>query len=109
MAIYGSNKLQYEVCPNQQLSNWFQCLWFELLENNNKSKFIVDIVYRHRDQTKVDDFLASFSTCLSNLSNLKKVYHVLDDFNINILQDNQSNTASEYINLIVGESEFIFV
>ena len=60
------------------------------------------MVYRHPDQTKVDDFLASFSTCLSNLSNSKKVYYILGDFNINILQDNRSNSASEYINLIVS-------
>ena len=80
-------------------------MWLELSENysnNSKSKFIVGVVYRHPDQTKVDDFLATFSTCLSNLSNSKKVDHILGDFNINILQDNRSNSASEYINLIVS-------
>ena len=102
VAIYVSNKLQFEVCPNQHVLNSSECLWLELSENNSKSKFIVGVVYRHPDQTKVDDFLASFSTCLSNLSNSKKVYYILCDFNINILQGNRSNSASEYINLIVS-------
>ena len=105
MAIYVSNKLQFEVYPNQHVLNSSECLWLELSENNSsnsKSKFIVGVVYRHPDQTKVDDFLASFSTCLSNLSDSKKVYYILGDFNINILQDNRSNSASEYINLSVS-------
>ena len=102
VAMYVSNKLQFEVCPNQHLLNSAKCLWLEFFENNTKSKFIVGVVYRHPDQTKVDDFLASFSICLSNLSNSKKVYYMLDDFNINILQDNRSNSTSEYISLIVS-------
>ena len=92
VAIYVSNKFQFEVCPNQHVSNSSECLWLELSENNSnnsKSKFIAGVVYRHPDQTKVDDFLASFSTCLSNFSNSKKVYYILGDFNINILQDNR--------------------
>ena len=101
-AIYVSNKLQFEVCLNQHVLNSSECLWLKLSENNSKSKFIVGVVYRHPDQTKVDDFLASFSTGLTNLSNSKKVYYILGDFNINILQDNRSNSASEYINLIVS-------
>ena len=105
MAIYVSNKLQFEVCRDQHVLNLFECLWLGLSannSNNSKSKFIVGVVYRHPDQTKVDNFLASFSTCLSNLSNSKKVYYISGDFNINILQDNRSNSASEYINLIVS-------
>ena len=97
VAIYDSNKLQFEVCLNQHVLKLS-----ENNSNNSKSKFIVGVVYRHSDQTKVDDFLAGFSTCLTNLSNSKKVYYVLGDFNISILQDNRSNSATEYINLIVS-------
>ena len=67
------------------------------------------MVYRHPNQSKVDDFLASFSTCLSNLSNSKKVYYILGDFNINILQDKRSNSASEYINLIVNHGAMLVI
>ena len=72
VAIYVSHKLQFEVCPSQHVLNSSECLWLELSENNSKSIFIVRVVYRHSDQTKVDDFLPSFSTCFSNLSNSKK-------------------------------------
>ena len=47
VAIYVSNKLQFEVCPNQHVLNLSQCLWLELSENssnNSKSKFIVGVV-----------------------------------------------------------------
>ena len=99
VAIYLSNKLQYEICLNRHLLNSSECL----CSNSLKTRVNRNLYYRrHPNQTKVDDFLASFSSCLSNLSNSKKVYYISGDFNINILQDNRSNITSECINLIVS-------
>ena len=101
-AIYISDKLQYEPSPIQYKLSSSECLWLEVSEISQKSKFIVGVVYRHPVQTHVNKFLEIFSHCLFNLSNSKKVYYVLGDFNINLMKENRSSFADEYINLIVS-------
>ena len=102
VAIYISDKLQYEPSPIQYKLSSSECLWLEVSEISQKSKFIVGVVYRHPVQTHLNEFLESFSHCLFNLSNSKKVYYILGDFNINLMQENRSSFANEYINLIVS-------
>ena len=101
VAIYISSKLQCEPCSVQYKLTSSECLWLEVSENIRKPIFIVGVVYRHPVQTNFNEFLESFSNSLLSLSNSKKVFYILGDFNINIMQENRSKCANDYINLIV--------
>ena len=102
VAIYISDKLQYKPSPIQYKLSSSECLWLEVSEISQKSKCIVGVVYRHPVETHLNEFLESFSHCIFKLSNSKKVYYILGDFNINLMQENRSSFANEYINLIVS-------
>ena len=104
VAIYISNEFQCKPCLVQYKLTSSECLWLEVSENIRKSIFIVGVVYRHPVQTNFNKFLESFSNCLLSLSNSKKVFYILGDFNINIMQENQSKCANDYINLIIRNS-----
>ena len=105
MAIYVSDKYQFQLCPIQYEPTSSECLWLQVSEvNNNKSKFIVGVVYHHPMQTTVNDFLHGFSNCLTHLSNSKASYYILGNFNINLCPVRRLPSANDYINTIIGNS-----
>ena len=103
MAIYVSDKYQFQLCPVQYELTSSECLRLEVSEvNNNKSTFIVGAVYRHPTQTTVNNFLDGFSYCLSHLSNFKASYYILGDFNKNLCPVRRLPSANDYIKTIIS-------
>ena len=97
VAIYVSNRYRCQLCLDQYQLNSSECLWLEVSENvNSQSKFIVGVVYRHPVQTLINNFLGSFSTCLTHLSKSKTNFYILGDFNINLHHANRTQCDRIY-------------
>ena len=110
MAIYVSDKYQFQLCRVQYELTSSECLWLEVSEvNNNKSKYIVGVVYCHPTQTTVNDFLNGFSNCLTHLSNSKESYYILGDFNINLCPVRRLPSANDYINMTIGNGTILLI
>ena len=67
-----------------------------------KKKLTVGVVYRHPDQSEINEFMQCFFNSLSGLSKSKNVYYILGDFNINIQPDSRTTYAKDYINLLLS-------
>ena len=102
VAVYVSDNFTSKSCPNQYVMPNSECLWLELSTPNSNEKFTVGTVYRHPDHFTVNNFLDRFSDCLNDLSNSKKTYYILGDFDINMQKFNRTNAAHNHINLIVS-------
>ena len=99
VAIYVSDRFRYELRSNQYHLTGTECLWLNMYESNSKKKFTVGVVYRHPNQSQVNEFIECFSNSLSDLSKSKNVYYILGDFNINIHPDSCTTYANDYIDL----------
>ena len=102
MGIYVLNKFQVKKSITQYNFSKSECLWLDISENNFKTELTVGAVYRHPGQTKIIEFIDEFTNSLSDLSQNKKVYYILGDFNINLNRDNRTNSANLYINSILS-------
>ena len=102
MRIYVLNKFQVKKSITQYNFSKSECLWLDISENNFKTELTVGAVYRHPDLTKIIEFVEEFSNSLSDLSHKKKVYYILQDFNINLHRNNRMNRANLYISLILS-------
>ena len=102
VVVYVFDNFTSKLCPNQYVMPNSECLLLELSTPISNEKFTVGTIYRHPDYSTVNNFLDRFSDCLNDLSNSKKTYYILGDFNINIQKFNRTNAAQNYINLIVS-------
>ena len=102
MAIYVSDKFQHKLWPNQYHLTETECLRLNILEKNPEKKFTVGGVYRHPNQSKINEFMVCFSNSLSELSKSKNELYILGDFNVNIHPDNCTTYANDNINLLLS-------
>ena len=102
VGIYVLNKFQVKKSITQYNFSKSECLWLDISENNFKTELTVGAVYRHPGLTKIIEFINEFTNSLADLSQNKKVYYILGDFNINLNRDNRTNSANLYINSILS-------
>ena len=77
-----------------------EAIWLDI--SDQKNKYIVTVIYRHPSLIEIDKFLMDFASCLANISASNKIFYAVVDFNINIDQSNRTNTAIEYLNIILS-------
>ena len=78
----------------------FASIWLDI--SDQKNKYIVAVIYRHPSLTEIDKFLLDFASCLADISAGNKIFYAHGDFNINIDKSNRTNTAIEYLNIILS-------
>ena len=59
-------------------------------------------MYRHPSLTEIDKFLLEFASCLADISAGNKFFYAVGDININIDKSNRTNTAIEYLTIILS-------
>ena len=84
VTICVSDRFQYELRSNQYHLTGTKCLSLNIYESNSKKEITVGVVYRHPNQSEINEFMECFSNRLSDLSKSKNVYFILGNFNINI-------------------------
>ena len=100
VAIYISNNFNFKLYKNQHHLHNSEAMWLDIPDKKNK--YIVAVIYRHPSQTEIDKFVLDFASCLANISASNKIFYALGDFNINTDKSNHTNTAIEYLNIILS-------
>ena len=100
VAIYISNKFNFKLCKNQHHLHNSEAIWLDI--SDQKNKYIVAVIYRHPSLTEIDKFLLDFASCLGDISASNKIFYALGDFNISIDKSNRTNTAIEYLDIILS-------
>ena len=63
VAIYISNNFNFKLCKNQHHLHSSESIWLDI--SDQKSKYIVAVIYRHPSLTEIDKFLLDFASCLA--------------------------------------------
>ena len=64
--------------------------------------FTIDIVYRHSNASKVDNFIEDLSTCITELCSSNETFFILGDISMIISPVNRSTAANQYINMLLS-------
>ena len=100
VAIYISKNFNFKLCKNQHHLHNSEAIWLDI--SDQKNTYIVAVIYRHPSRAGIDKFLLDFTSCLADISASNKIFYALGDFNINIDKSNRTNTAIEYLNIILS-------
>ena len=70
--------------------------------NPKKSNIIVGVIYRHPSMDLTDFNCNYLNQLLENISKEKKIYFLLGDFNVNLLNYNEHNQTNEFLDSLAS-------
>ena len=106
LAIYVSDRFQFELQSNHYHLIGIECLWLNIYESNSKKKLLYAWLIGIQSNLKLMSFIECFSNSLSDLSKLKNVYYILGDYNMNINPDSRTTYVNDYSNFLLSHGAF---
>ena len=104
-AFLIKNDIQFNVLDNLKLIlDDCDDIWLELLLSNNE-RLVIGSIYRHPSYN-FNEFQNKFISNIEALNNQKKSVVIGGDFNINLLNNNNSNLIQNYIDDFLSQGFF---
>ena len=101
--LYIANHLSYK-CRNDlniYKKNELESTFIEIV-NPKKSNIIVGVIYRHPSMDLTDFNCNYLNKLLENISKEQKSIFLLGDFNVNLLNYNEHNQTSEFLDSLIA-------
>ena len=103
--LYIANHLSYKCCNDLNIykKNELESTFTEIA-NPKKSNIIVGVIYRHPFMDLTDFTCNYLNKLLENISKEQKSIFLLGDFNVNLLNYNEHNQTSEFLDSLASNS-----
>ena len=104
VSIYIKNSYKYVRKYEFDGGNqFFESVFIDVKGSTSNNNILVGVVYRP-PRVNMEDFMNSMSTLLENLSRLNRTVYIMGDFNINLINANNNNITSEFVDLMFSYS-----
>ena len=77
--------------------------------SDQKNKYIVAVINCYLSLTEIDKFQLDFASCLADISAGNKIFYAVGDININIDESNRTDTAIEYLKIILSSEALLII
>ena len=103
--LYITNQLSYKCCNDLNIykKNELESTFIKIV-NPRKLNIIVGVIYRHPSMDLADFNCKYLNKLLENVSKEQKSIFLLGDFNVNLLNYNEHNQTTEFLDSLASNS-----